>query len=306
MIEELKKKFAERDRILHIISKNGSFRAVIVRNTTTVKSAQKVHNLDNISAYFLAKTMTSATMISAFLKGEERIIIEITGNGIISKIYAEALQVGECRGFVKLSPNSNQTTTLANIIGDGHFKVSRILYNQTEPIVGITPLQKGDITLKNNNIAMDLACYFAQSEQINSAVILDVDFDEDDIISCSGGILVQAMPGATREEIATVENSITKINKLCSELSVNSSLENILQNNLPFEFDIVKTTQVDFFCRCNLETFKSRLLLLKLTEIVDMQEKGHNELVCQYCNKHYHLSEKDFEEIIGQLKARQN
>ena len=304
MIEELKKKFAERDRILHIISKNGSFRAVIIRNTNTVKTAQKVHNLDNISAYFLAKTMTSATMISAFLKGEERVIAEITSDGIISKIYAEALQVGECRGFVKTSQNNNQITTLASILGDGHFKISRILYNRTEPIIGIIPLLNGDI-------AANLAYYFVQSEQINSAVILDVDFNEDDItkdniISCSGGILVQAMPGASLDEIETVENSITKINKLCFELASYSSLEDILKNNLPFEFDIIKTTPIDFFCRCNLDIFKSRLLLLKLAEVVDMKEKGHNELVCQYCNKHYYLSEKDFDEIIGQLKAQQN
>ena len=308
MLEELKKKFLERDRVLHIISKNGNFRAVIVRNSNTVKVAQQFHNLNNISAFFLAKTMTSATMISAFLKGEERVVVEVTSDGVISKIYAEALQVGECRGFVKLNSNLNNSnlnsnkikiTTLADFLGNGFFKISRILYNQAEPTVGIIPLQKGDIS-------MDLAYYFAQSEQINSAVILDVDFDKNNLISCSGGILVQAMPGATVEEIETVENSILNIKNLCSEISLNSSLAEVLKNNLPFEFDIIKSIQVDFFCRCNLDNFKNRLLFLELAEIIDMKEKGHNELVCQYCNKNYNLSEKDFDEIIGQLKARQN
>ena len=299
MVEELKKKFAGRDRVLHIISKNGSFRAVAVRNTSTVQTAQKVHNLDSISAYFLAKSMTSATMISTFLKGEERVIVEVMSDGFISKIYAEALQVGECRGFVRHSPSNHQITTLANILGSGHFKVTRILYNQVEPIAGIIPLQEGDIST-------NLAYYFVQSEQINSAVVLDVDFDDSDIISCSGGILVQAMPGALQEEIDAVIDSITGMNKLCSELETHLSLEDILKNNLPFEFDIVKTKQLDFFCRCSLASFKSRLLLLEVAEIEDMRAKEQNELICQYCNKHYYLSESDFQEIIGQLKAQQN
>jgi len=305
MIEELKKKFEQRDRVIRIVSKNAAFRAVAIRNTLAVQTAQKMHNLEHIPAFLLARTMTAASMISAFLKGEERVIIEINSEGIVNKVYAEAMQVGECRGFIKFSPNyfnsefTEKITKIGDILGLGTLKVSRILYNKTEPIVGIIPLINGDIS-------SDIAYYFSQSEQINSAVILDVDFDDTGKIISSGGILVQAMPGAVQEEINNVVYALGKINSFCAELNTEKSLEDILSKILPFEFDIVKNKQVDFFCRCSIANFIARLMLIGIDEIEDMQKKGQNELVCQYCNKHYYLSDADFKNIIGQLKVQQN
>ena len=34
--------------------------------------------------------------------------------------------------------------------------------------------------------------------------------------------------------------------------------------------------------------------------------KKQNELVCQFCNKHYYLEERDFENIISLIKSKQN
>lgn len=305
MIEDLKKKFEQRDRVIRIVSKNAAFRAVAIRNTLCVQTAQKTHNLEHIPAFLLARAITAASMISAFLKGEERVILEINSKGIINRVYAEAMQVGECRGFINFSPNyfnsefTEKITKIGDILGLGTLKVSRILYNKTEPIVGIVPLINGDIS-------SDIAYYFAQSEQINSAVILDVDFDDDGKIINSGGILVQAMPGAVQEELDNVVSALSNINSFCAELNAEKSLEDILNRILPFEFDIVKNKQVDFFCRCNIQNFIARLMLIGIDEIEDMQKQGQNELVCQYCNKHYYLRDVDFKNIIGQLKAQQN
>jgi molecular chaperone Hsp33 len=299
--EELKRKYKGRDRFISVLSKNGSFRTVLVKNTMTVRTAQNNHNLDNIGSYYLAKTLTASTMISAFLKGEERIIIEINANGLLSKVYAETLHIGECRGFIKYANNTNQNLiTLSDIFGENAtMKISRILYNQTEPIVGIIPMQSGDIS-------SDLSFYFSQSEQINSAVIIDVNFDDNNIVSSSGGILIQAMPGALQEEIDEIVQAITNINSISSELEENLSLEDILHEHLPFDFDVLKTKPIDFFCRCNIKAYKSQLFLLGIKEIEEMQKAGQNELVCQYCNKHYYLSDEDFNEIICQLKAMEN
>jgi molecular chaperone Hsp33 len=302
MLEDLKKKIKRRDRALSILSKNGSFRAVIVRNTQTVITAQKNHNLSYIPAFFLAKTLTSAAMISVFLKGEERIIIDFCGDAdaVLEKVYAEVLHLGECRGFVKIADKEKKIDSLSEVFGAGILRVSRILYNQAEPIVGIVPMQKGDI-------ASDLAYYFSQSEQIDSAIILDTKMDDNGLLICSGGLMVQAMPGANENEINNVINSINTFgNSICTELEQNDSLEAILQKILPFEFDIMKNKQLDFYCRCNIENFKNKLLLLDIKELKGMKEDGHNELICQFCNKHYYLTDTDFDDLINQIIARSN
>ena len=75
---------------------------------------------------------------------------------------------------------------------------------------------------------------------------------------------------------------------------------------VPFEFDIVNNSPIDFFCRCSMDRFKEILLTLGVSEIRDMESSGQNELVCQYCSKKYHLEPTDFMEIITTLKAREN
>ncbi|MDR0926393.1 MAG: Hsp33 family molecular chaperone HslO [Ignavibacteria bacterium] len=300
MIEDTKKKFVGRDRYIRVISRNGFFRAVAVKNTVTAQQAQKSHNLNEINAYYLAKTLTAAAMVSAFLKGEERVVVDVTGNGAISKLYAEALQVGECRGFVRSNPDFNrEIEKMEDVIGDGYLTVSRILYGRTEPVSGIVPIQNGDI-------ASDLAYYFVQSEQVNSAVILDASFDNNNIIACSGGIVVQAMPGALQEEIDAVVTAITEIEDICSEIESHLTLEELLKEHLPFDFDVIKNRQLDFFCRCNLSNYKHNLLMLPIKEVEEMQKDKQNELVCQFCNKHYYLSDEDFKEMLDEMYARNN
>jgi molecular chaperone Hsp33 len=299
MLEDIKRKYTTRDRFIRVLSKSGAFRAVIVRNTTTAQIAQANHNLDAMSAYFLAKTMTASTIISAFLKGEERVVVDITGDGIIEKCYAESAQVGECRGFVrKTNDNAKQFSDMSDIFGNGQMRVSRVLYNQIEPITGIIPLIKGDVS-------SDVAYYFHQSEQIPSAVVLDAALDKDDVITCSGGLLVQSMPGALENDIQSVAEAVSAIN-ICSALDENPSLEDVLHKALPFDFDVIKTKPVDFYCRCNINNFKHQLLLLGADELQSMRASGHNELVCQFCGKRYYLSEQDFDDMICQIMAQRN
>jgi len=299
--EELKKKLQNRDRVIRVISKSGYFRAVSIKSTDAVKLAQHQHKLDYISAYYLSKVLSATVMLSAFLKGEERISMEIMGTGAISRVYAEALQLGECRGFVSFSKDYEQSkiNKLVDVLGAGMLKVTKVLYNNVEPVVGVVPLEVGDVST-------DLAYYFAQSEQINSAVILDVDFDESGTIVSSGGIIVQAMPGATESEIKETVDSLSKIKSLSSDISSGLSPEEILNKYLPFEFDVIKRTQVDFFCRCSKENFISKLSMLEQEEIEDMRNSGQKELVCQFCNKHYYLDDKDFSNMLAEIKIKKN
>ena len=297
MLEELKKKFKERDRALSVLSKDGSFRASIVRNTYTAVIAQEKHNLSHIPAFYLAKTLTAATMISIFLKGEERIMIDFAGDGILKKIYAEVLHLGECRGFVEVTEDK-KIDSLSEILGTGTLTVKRILYNQFEPIVGIVPIQKGDIT-------SDLEYYFSQSEQIDTGIILDAKMDDNGILISSGGLMVQAMPGTKKETINDIINSINNTtSSICNELEQNHSLEHILIKLLPFEFHKLKSNQIDFYCRCSAENFKDKLQLLDVKDIQEMKKSGQNELVCQFCNKHYYLTDADFGMLIYQSSKR--
>lgn len=299
--ESLKKEFQLRDRVVRVLSEDGYFRAVAVKNTTTAKTAQTNHLLDRITSFLLARALSAATMMSSFLKGEERIILEFEGAGPVRKVYAESMQVGESRGYVILAADAENTpiNEIGDALGAGILRVSRILFNQAEPNTSLVPLAKGDI-------ATDLAEYFAQSEQIPTAVILDVDYNEDGTIAQSGGLMLQAMPGHTEAQLHEVYNELIKIKTIAGLYSQDYNPRDVLKKVLPFNFKVISSSQVDFFCRCSKDGFMNKLLTLGLKELQSMKEHNNNELVCQYCNAKYLLEPADFDRLIEESKAKIN
>ncbi|HYF04096.1 MAG TPA: Hsp33 family molecular chaperone HslO [Patescibacteria group bacterium] len=298
---ELKKKFLKRDRVLRVITKDGKFRAAAIKNTEIARIAQQRHALDPLAATLLARLMSGASLMSSFLKGEERITIETDSTGVIKLLFAESLQVGEVRGFVRYAKDAGErpVATIGDALGIGLLKVSKVQYNQPEPTTGIVQLIKGDIST-------DLAYYLRQSEQIPSAVVLDVDVDDSGKIAHSAGLLVQAMPGATEAEVKKIMDSIRELPSLAELLGTGYNPEEILRQALPMEFDVTSSTPIDFYCRCSLDRFKEMLMTLGISEIEDMQKQGQNELICQYCNEHYYLSENDFDVMLAETRARTN
>lgn len=293
---EIRRQWKDRDRVVKAMTKDGLFRAAVVLNRIAAVTAQRRHGLDALCSLLLARALSGATLMASFLKGEERVSVSADGDGIVKSVFAEAIQVGEVRGFCL--KNSNPTER-SGPLGEGLLKVQRFLYDKNEPVTGIVELERGDITT-------DLSHYLTQSEQIPSVFMLDVAFDHNDLITQSVGILVQAMPGARPEDIFKTYDILDMLERPTEFAEKGYSPEDIVKQVLPGEIEILDKTAVDFFCRCSLERFKGVLLTLGYDEVVSMEKAGHNELVCQYCNEQYHLSEQDFTELKELLLARRN
>ncbi|MBI2793341.1 MAG: Hsp33 family molecular chaperone HslO [Ignavibacteria bacterium] len=294
---DVRKQWEQRDRVTRAITKNGMFRAAVVQNSTSARTAQERHELEPIHALILGRALAGSALMASFLQGEERVVVTAEGDGLIKFVYAEALQVGEVRGYVRA--NANPADNRRSALGEGLLKVQRVLYGRREPVTGIVELRRGDIT-------SDLGYYLTQSEQIPSAFVLDVSFRDDDNINQCVGLLIQALPGARPEDIFRIYDTLDYLERLTEFADKGYSPEDILNQVLPGEIDIISTSPIDFFCRCSLERFKNVLLTLGVDELNAMHEGGHNELVCQYCNEHYYLSNDDFSELKEQVLARRN
>ncbi len=302
-VAELKRAYRERDQIVRFIAENGHFRISVVKNTRAAQTAQRRHHLAPVPAVMLAKALAASSLLASFLKGEERVILEAMGNGPLKKVLAEALKVGEVRGYVA-NPYatldfSQQNVHLGDALGVGILRVSKVLYNRVEPVTGIVELRRGDIS-------SDVAYYLWRSEQIPSVVLLDVAIDEEGNIEQSGGVLVQTMPGATEEEIQQVETKLRMFRSLTALFRQGYMPPEIAATLVPFPLRRVDSTPVDFFCRCSKDRFKAALLMLGVEELRGMLQDGHRELVCKYCGERYELSEAELHAMIAQLEARKN
>ncbi|PKL80216.1 MAG: Hsp33 family molecular chaperone HslO [Ignavibacteriae bacterium HGW-Ignavibacteriae-4] len=298
--EEIKREIRLRDRVIRVLAKDKQIRAIAIKNTVAVKTAQNNHQLGFVPATLLAKLLSAASMIASTLKGEERVVLEMNSNGFVPKLFAEALRVGEVRGYAVQSKDINiEEVKNSDFIGLGLLTVSKVLYNKAEPTNGIIEIVKGDI-------ATDIAYYFTQSEQIPTSLILDVALDENGLISHSGGIMIQALPGATEEDLAMVVDNLQNLDRLSELLKQGKTPEEIIAEVLPFEYTLLDSTQVDFFCRCSKDKYMNSLVTFPHKMIVEMEENNENELVCQYCNAHYNLEKEDFEKLKEITLAKSN
>lgn len=295
--DKIKKLWSERDRVTRAMTDDGLFRASVIHNTRCVRSAREQHHLDPISSLVLARALTGASLMASFLKGEERVVITATGDGVIGSLYAEAMSIGEVRGYVVAGkqPEPDRTGPL----GEGLLKVQRVLYGKYEPVMGVVQLRRGDVT-------SDLSHYLTQSEQIPSVFVIDVDYSEDDTIRECAGLLIQAMPGARPEHLFTVYDTIDYLDRLTALVDRGYSTEDILRQVLPGEITVVSSSPVDYFCRCSQDKFKSLLLTLGIDEVRSMKAAGQNELVCRYCASKYYLSDEDFLDLEQRLQASRN
>lgn len=301
--QSTKKLFTQRDRVVKAITEDGLFRLAAVRNTKCAQTAQEKHKLSPLAAVLLGRAMAGASLLSSFLKNEERVNLDFSGNGPAGKVFAEALELGEVRGYVQnpqcvldfAAPNVKLTDGL----GIGLLRVQKILYNHYEPVTGVVELHASDITT-------DIAYYLTQSEQIPTAVLLDVSIDSEGKVEQSGGLMVQAMPGASDTAIEEMHKSIVKVQHLTEMLSSGYTPQEMLKIVSTQSLKEIADTPVDFFCRCSIDRFKAALSALGEEQVLDMQASEQRELVCRYCNKHYYLSDTDFSEILNGLQAKHN
>lgn len=296
-----KEDFLQRDRLLKAISENGHYRIIVVKTTNIVRTARENHNLSLLSTILLGRTLTAALLLASNLKGEERIQVRLEGNGPIGAVNSEATSHGEVRGYVshpEAALNLDNGEKLGDGIGVGVMTVSKVLYNKARPVTGTVALARG-------NVNEDLAHYLLQSEQVPSAVSLDVALDEQGNVSQAGGVMVQAMPGAEKEETELIEKNIRNMPQVGEQLQaayLDDVLEAVSRGMTVRELD---RYPVDFFCRCSRDRFKKSLAMVNPDDLLKM-DASTEELVCHYCGERYEFSKEEIESIAQKAKVRQN
>lgn len=298
-----KEEFLRKDRLLKGVTEDGNFKISVVKTTDIVKDAKQKHNLSLLNTVILGKALTATMLLASELKGEERVQLRIDGNGPIGYLIAEANRIGEVRGYVKNPAAeldySKTNTSLGDGLGIGVLNFTKILYNEAEPRTSSIELATGDIT-------GDIAHYLTQSEQIPSAVMLDVDIDENGDVIEAGGLLIQRLPGAPDGQIDMLQEKLSGFPSISSLLAEGLYIDDIMEKALsPLKGKELDRQKVDFFCRCTRERFYNALYVLSLDDLEDMQGKPQ-EMVCQYCNNKEVFSANEIDDLINLARARSN
>lgn len=299
----LKEEFKFKDRLIKGIETNGQFKISVVKTTNVIRTAQNSHNLSLLTTLLLGRTLTAAMLLASELKGEERIKIRLEGSGPVGSITAEANRAGEMRGYVQ-NPHaeldySDPEVTIGDGIGIGLLTVSKILYDEAEPRISTIQIVKG-------NILSDMAHFMAQSEQVMSAFLLDVDIDEEGVVEQAGGVLIQRLPDAEEQVMGQLQKTVSELPQVSLLLKKGIYIDDIMHKaSQPFEIKELDRQPVHFFCRCSPERFMSALSMLSYEDLKEM-EGEKQEVVCHYCGNSLTISKKEIHNLAESAKAKLN
>ncbi|MCH8556859.1 MAG: Hsp33 family molecular chaperone HslO [Balneolia bacterium] len=297
-----KEEFLKKDRIIKGITSDGHFKVSVVKTTEVVKNAARRHDLSLLNKVLLGRALTGTMLLASSLKGEERIRLRLEGNGPTGVILAEANSVGEIRGFVQ-NPHAELDPAVHNSvaegIGLGVLTVSKSLYNEADQINGSVEIAKG-------TISEDIAYYLAQSEQIHSAIHLDVSLDDAGEIKSAGGVLIQALPDAPEEKITVIQNNLKNMPPVSELFEKGEYIDDILKEvTSPYTVKELARGPVHFFCRCTRDRFISAIEMLGQEDLEEISDKGQ-ELVCHYCNERYFITKDEIGQILADKKIQMN
>ncbi len=299
----LKEDFRFKDRLIKGMDKDGAFKISVIKTTEVVKTARQKHNLSLLNTVLLGRALTASMLLASELKGEERIKLRFEGKGPVGMIIAEANRAGEIRGYVQNPAAELDYTRSETQIGDGLglglMTVSKVLYNEAEP-------KTSTIQLMNGDIISDVAHYLAQSEQILSAILLDVSINNDGSVKEAGGVLIQRLPDADEKVMTTLEETIENLPPVAQLLEDNLYIDDIMaMASSPYSVKELDRQLVDFFCRCSPKRFKNAMAMLSYEDLKDMKGESQ-EIVCHYCGNSLSLSREEIHDLAESARAKLN
>jgi len=291
------------DKLIHATAADGTIRVMAAITTEIVREAVRRHQTSPTASVALGRVLTGTLLLGSSLKDFDRLTVKIECDGVIEGIVAETTAQGKVRGYVRnpLAESTENAVDVKEVIGKGMFHVIREIGfdvgSYSEPYHGSVPLYTGEI-------GDDFAYYLLKSEQIPSAVMLGVSLQtEEPFIEAAGGVMLQIMPGANEHLITMIEDTIAHAPHLSTVIKEGATPEDLVKMALGIiDYEILEEKEVEFKCNCSPERAVTLISSLGKAEVESMlrEDKGAS-MTCGFCNRTYHLNEKDLNDILNSL-----
>jgi molecular chaperone Hsp33 len=306
----IKKKIEDKELLEHLASlpkdgrevfllQDGQIRLTALQATEMICQMKANHELGFLETYVLGQAYLAAGLLSATVKGNDRIQLNIECGGPIGGVTVEAWACGAVRGYLKNVPialtKPLEGFDLNELYGPGFLTISKLLEKNKSPFTGQVMMQYGDL-------AKDLALYYQQSEQTPSLFFLSIKFDKRGEVIGAGAMFLQAMPGCEDNLLDTLQAKAEKLHSIGSFLSKGATItEYIEQEFSDFSVKHLAHQGLGFSCPCDHENFSGYLKSMGEKEQQDILKNGPFplQLVCFNCNTTYKFDKDELEHLFS-------
>lgn len=291
--------------VLRATASDSDVRIFAAITTDIVEKARQIHGTSPTASAALGRLLTASSMMGTMLKGDnDTLSISLNGGGIAGNLLAASNSTGNVRGYIShpeanLPLNKKGKLDVSGIVGkDGMLNVVKDM-GLKEPYSGQVPLYSGEI-------AEDIAYYFAESEQVPSAVALGVLIDTDTSIKSAGGLIIQMMPDADPLLSDLITYRLRELPPISSLIAVGKSGEDILKMLFDdMNLKVHEKIDTGYVCNCTRDRVENALAALGASEIQDlMKENKPIEIQCHFCNRKYEFSVDELNSILKRQTSK--
>ena len=163
--------------IARCILADGAARLVVALTTPAADEAVRRHHSSGAAALALARGTTAGLLLSTLTKDEERVTLQVLGDGPLGGLTVDASSSGRVRAYlrnptVRLPPLRAATTIaperLSLAAAVGHSGIVHVVRD-----LGLRETFSGETQIATGEIDDDVEHYLIASEQIDSALACD-------------------------------------------------------------------------------------------------------------------------------------
>lgn len=238
----------------------------------------------------LGQALAGVALMTANLKFEGSLVLQIQGDGPMSVLMAECNHRGEVRGIARYDEAliAEQTDlSWTAIAGKGQVILT------LDPEEG--ERYQGIVALEGETLGVALAGYFAQSEQLPTYFNLAADGAH------AGGLMLQVLPQVDELSDADLWGRTQGLAQtLKSEELLGLSLQDVLYRLFhEEEVELYPANNLSFRCSCSRERSGNALRAIDLDELLEIaaEQAGKIEVDCQFCRQRYVFDEIDLRQL---------
>ncbi|HEV8262443.1 MAG TPA: Hsp33 family molecular chaperone HslO [Burkholderiales bacterium] len=235
----------------------------------------------------LGDMMAAAALLSAILKFEGSLIMQMQGSGPVQLLVVEATSEHTLRATAKWEGELARGN-VTELLGAGRFVISIVPSSGKQTYQGI-------VAIEGESIAQVLEHYMAKSEQLETRLWLASDSHQ------AAGMLLQKLPAAPTQD-ADAWNRATQLGETIRREELLSLPAREIIRRLYHEEDVrvFESRPVAFRCSCSRERVTSMLRLLGHDEVKSIiAERNTVEVDCEFCGRHYTFDAVDAEQVFA-------
>ncbi|HAT32312.1 MAG TPA: Hsp33 family molecular chaperone HslO [Janthinobacterium sp.] len=297
---------ASRDTLQKFIFDNAAVRGEFIDISATWREVMSHHAYPPAVKTVLGQMVAAAALLSANLKFNGSIIMQIHGDGPVRLLVVECDSELRLRATAKLAPDTvvaDDATlpALLNAHGKGRFIIT---LDPADKVPGQQPYQ-GIVPLDGDDVATVIENYMLRSEQLDTKLWLATDD------TTARGLLLQklphhggkaeAMPLSEDDALETWNRAVLLASTLKQEEMLSTDIDTLMQRLFWEEtIRVFEPAHPSFQCSCTREKVGNMLKMLGRQEVDSaLEELGNVGVNCDFCGQHYDFDKVDCAQLFA-------